>query len=81
MQKLSDQMFRKAEGVIFGDKLKMPTEVTKIVSNEIYYVLSQYFEMKSDSYKSSVFVEKDGELNIYFSFKANRILMKRHVIN
>ena len=59
----------------------MPTEVTKIVSNEIYYVLSQYFEMKSDSYKSSVFVEKDGELNIYFSFKANRILMKRHVIN
>lgn len=77
MSKISDKMYQKAEEVLFTDKLKAPTEVSKIISSEIHYVLSQYFDVKKDSFKSSIFLEKDGELNIYFSFKANRILLKR----
>ena len=74
-------MFKKAGDVLFADKLKMPTEANKIVSSEILYILKQYFDIKPDSYKSSVFIEKDGELNIYFSFKANRVLLKRSVLD
>lgn len=77
MNKISDRMYEKAEEVLFSDKLKAPTEASKIVSNEIHYILSQYFEVKENSFKSSIFVEKDGELNIYFSFKAKRVLNKR----
>ena len=78
VEKLSNRIFQKAEDVLFGDKLKAPTEVNNIVSSEILYILAQYFDIKKDSYKSSVFIEKNGELNIYFSFKANRVLMKKH---
>ena len=77
MNKISEKMYQKAEEVLFTDKLKAPTEVSKIISTEIYYILSQYFDVKENSFKSSIFVERDGELNIYFSFKASRVLMKR----
>jgi len=77
MVSISDKMFKKAENVLFSDKLKAPTEVSKIVSSEIYYLLSQYFDIKENSYKSSIFLEKNGELDIYFSFKANRVLNKK----
>ena len=77
MKKLSEKMYQKAEEVLFTDKLKAPTEVSKIISSEIFYILSQYFEIKENSYKSSIFTQKDGELDIYFSFKANRVLLKR----
>ena len=77
MVSISDNMFKKAENVLFSDKLKAPTEVSKIVSSEIYYLLSQYFDIKENSYKSSIFLEKNGELDIYFSFKANRVLNKK----
>ena len=77
MDKISDKMFLIAQDVLFSDKLKTPTEVSKIVSNEIYYILSQYFEMRENSFKSSIILEKDGDLNIYFSFKAGRVLNKR----
>ena len=77
MKNLANKIYRKAEAVLFSDKLKTPTEVSKIISDEIHYVLSQYFEIKPQSFKSSIFLEKDGDLNIYFSFKANRVLLKR----
>ena len=75
--KLCDKMFQKAEEMLFTDKLKMPTEISKIISNEIHYILSQYFDVKENSFKSSIFQERNGELDIYFSFKANRVLLKR----
>lgn len=81
MNKIVDKMYRKAEEVLFTDKLKAPTEVSKILSSEIHYVLSQYFDVKENSFKSSIFLEKDGELNIYFSFKANRVLLKKTCLN
>ena len=81
MNKIVDKMYQKAEEVLFVDKLKAPNEVSKILSSEIHYVLSQYFDVKENSFKSSIFLEKDGELNIYFSFKANRVLLKRTTLN
>jgi len=80
MAKLVDSVYEKAEEVLWIDKLKTPTEVSKVVSNEIYYVIKQFFDVKTETFKSSIFVEKDGELNVYFSFKANRVLMKRSTI-
>ena len=77
MVKISDKMFEKAQDVLFSDKLKAPSEVSKIVSTEIHYILSQYFEMRENSFKSSIILEKDGDLNIYFSFRAGRVLNKR----
>ena len=77
MDKFVNKVYQKAEEVLFYDKLKMPTEVSKLVSNEMYHLLTQFFDVKKNSFKSSILVEKDGELNIYFSFRANRVLMKR----
>ena len=77
MVKISDKMFLKAQDVLFSDKLKVPSEVSKIVSTEIHYILSQYFDMRENSFKSSIILEQDGDLNIYFSFKAGRVLNKR----
>ena len=62
---------------MFCDKLKTPTEVSGLVSNEMYYLLKQFFDIKKDSFKSSIYVEKNGELNVYFSFKADRVLIKK----
>ena len=58
MKSIVSKMYQKAEEVLFSDKLKAPTEVSRIISNEINYVLSQYFEMKPESFKSSIFLEK-----------------------
>ena len=77
MKKVSDKMFEKVEEVLFTDKLKAPSEISKIISTEIHYILKQYFDVKDNSFKSSIFTNSDGELDIYFSFKANRILLKR----
>lgn len=81
MGKIVDSVYRKTEEVLFSDKLKMPSEVSKIISGEIHYILSQYFKLKENSFKSDIFVGRDGEMEINFSFKASRVLLKRTGIN
>jgi len=79
--KISDKIYKKAEEVLFTDKLKAPQEISKILATEINYILKEYFDIKENSFKSNIFVEQNGELDIYFSFKANRVLLKRTNIN
>ena len=75
--KLSEQAFDRAQSVLFTDKIKSPSQVKEVLACEIEYVLKQYFEMEPKSYKAYILAEKDGSLNIEFSFKATRLLMKR----
>ena len=75
--KTADKMYHKVEEVLFTDKLKVPTEISKIISSEIGYILSQYFDIKKQSFRSSIVQEKNGDLDIYFSFKANWVLIKK----
>jgi len=77
MKNIVKQIYNKTERVLFYDKLKKPREINKIISREINYVLSQYFDIIQDSFNSNVFVQNDGTMDISFSFKASRILTKR----
>ena len=77
LNNLAKQVYNKAEEVLFTDKIKSPTKIGDILSGEILYVLKQFFEIKDSSYTSRIFTEHNGDLNISFSFKASRILIKR----
>jgi len=81
MKNFVSEVYKKAEEVLFVDKIKTPEQVKSVLSSEMYYLLKQYFDVKKNSFSSSIFVEKDGELNIMFSFKATRVLMKRTNLN
>lgn len=74
-----NEVYNKAEEVLFTDKIKSPNKISDLLSSEIYYVLKQYFEISKDSFMSRIFTQKNGELNISFSFRANRVLIKRGV--
>lgn len=74
---LSKKVFEKAQDVLFFDKIQAPKELSQIVASEIFYVLSQYFEISPQDYKTKIFVQKNGSINIDFSFVATRMLVKR----
>lgn len=76
---ISEQAFGRAQEVLFGDKIKSPTKLKEILGCEIEYLLKQYFEIAPNSYKSFIAKEKDGTLNIEFSFRALRVLLKHEV--
>lgn len=78
--KLSEQVFNKAEEMLFNDKINS-SKIGDFLSSEIYYVLRQYFEINKDSFLSQIFVENSGDINISFSFKAKRVLIKRERIH
>ncbi len=77
MKDLSGKVFNKAEEILLNDKVKSPSMVAGLVSSEIYYVLSQFFEIQRNSFSSNIHAEADGVLNISFNFKANRVLIKK----
>lgn len=77
MANIAKNMYEKIEEVLFVDKLKSPQKIGDILSSEILYILRQYFEVNDNSYKANIYVEKDGDINISFSFKASRVLIKR----
>lgn len=77
--KLSEQTFDRAQSVLFIDKIKSPNQVKEVLACEIEYILKQYFEIEPKSYKAYIIAEKDGSLNIEFSFKALRMLMKHEL--
>ena len=77
VKNIAGSVYNKVEEVLFIDKLKSPQKIGDILSGEILYILKQYFEVNDNSYTSNIFVEKDGEMNISFSFKATRVLIKR----
>ncbi|MBQ3158204.1 MAG: hypothetical protein IJB98_00755 [Clostridia bacterium] len=77
MKNIASSVYNKVEEVLFVDKLKSPQKIGDILSSEILYILKQYFEVNENSFKSNIFVEKNGEMNISFSFKALRVLIKR----
>ena len=75
----ASSVYNKAEEVLFTDKLKSPQKIGDILSSEILYVLKQFFEINENSYSSKIFTERNGDLNISFSFKASRVLIKRGI--
>lgn len=79
--KVSDEIFNKAKDLLYLDKLKSKSSVENVLVSEIYYVLRQYFDIDDKSYIAHVHTEKDGSLNINFSFKANRVLIKKESIS
>lgn len=76
MATVREQTYNKAKEVLFSDKIKSPTIVKEVLASEIEYILKQYFEMQPNSYKAYINAQKDGSLDLEFSFKAIRVLMK-----
>lgn len=74
---ISSKVFEKTQNVLFFDKIKTPKEMINIVASEVFYVLKQYFEINPSDYDARIQVSKNGEMNIDFSFKASRILLKK----
>lgn len=79
MKKLAGQVYLKAEEVLFNDKINSK-KIGDILSSEIYYVLKQYFEISQDSFYSKIFTDHSGEINISFSFRAKRVLIKKSAV-
>lgn len=77
MKNLSKEMFDKTKEVLFCDKLKTPNKMGGILSSELCFVLSQYFDINKHSFNARLTVQKNGELDITLSFKASRILIKK----
>lgn len=77
MDSLSSKVYEKTEEVLFTDKLKSPSQLGDILSSEILYVLKQYFEVSEGSFNHRIYTEKNGDIDIAFSFKAKRVLIKR----
>lgn len=78
--KLSDKNFQKAKEILYLDKIKTNTGIENVLSSEIYYVLKQYFDIDEKSYTAHVHTEKDGALNISFTFRAKRLFIKRETV-
>ena len=76
MKKVIGEVYKKAEEVLFNDKINS-SKLSDIVSSEIYYCLKQYFDIAKDSYLAKIFTDRSGEINISFSFRAKRVLFKR----
>lgn len=76
---IAGHVYSKAEEVLFTDKLKSPQKIGDILSSEILYVLKQFFEINENTYSSKIYTERSGDLNITFSFKASRVLIKRGI--
>jgi len=77
---ISDNVFSKAESVLFYDKVKTPNGLSNIVSTEVFYILKQFFDIVPNSFWSGIHVEKNGQISIDFSFKATRVLNKKESI-
>ena len=77
MKGISNDVYQKVQEVLFTDKIKAPSKISKVLSSELYYVLEKYFEIASGSFNSKIFTQNDGEISISFSFRAKRVLIKR----
>ena len=78
--KISEQNFQKAKDILYQDKIKTNSGIESVLSSEIYYVLKQYFDIDDKSYTAHVHTEKDGALNISFTFKAKRLFIKKETM-
>ena len=76
MKKLANEVYLKAEEVLFYDKLNSK-KLGDILSNEIFYVLKQYFEIDKNSFYSKIFTDHSGDINVSFYFRAKRVLLKK----
>ena len=79
--KVFDKNFEKAKEVLYVDKIKTNVGIENVLSSEIYYVLKQYFDIDEKSYTAHVHTEKDGALNISFTFKAKRLFIKKETMS
>lgn len=77
MFNISNQIFEKIQNVLFLDKVQSPHQITDVVASEVFYVLKQYFEIDPTNYRAKIHVQKNGEINIDFSFLAKRLLTKK----
>lgn len=77
MFNISNQIFEKTQNVLFLDKVQSPHQITDVVASEVFYVLKQYFEIYPTDYRAKIHVQKNGEMNIDFSFLAKRLLTKK----
>ncbi len=77
MFNISNQIFEKTQNVLFLDKVQSPHQITDVVASEVFYVLKQYFEIAPTDYRAKIHVQKNGEINIDFSFLAKRLLTKK----
>jgi len=77
MEDISKKVFSKAEAVLFLDKVKSPSKIKDVLSSEIFYVLKQFFDIAPASFRSEIHTNLDGTIDIDFSFKADRILIKK----
>ena len=78
--KLKDENFEKAKEILYLDKIITNNGIETVLSSEIYYVLKQYFDIDEKSYTAHVHTEKDGALNISFTFRAKRLFIKKETI-
>lgn len=76
MKKKLNEVYSKAEEVLFNDKINSD-KISSVLSSEIYYCLKQYFEISQNSFYSKIFTDRSGEINISFSFRAKRVLIKK----
>ena len=79
--KVSEKNFQRAKEILYLDKIKTNSGVENILSSEIYYVLKQYFDIDEKSYTAHVHTEKDGSLNISFTFCARRLYIKKETLS
>ncbi|MBQ7466910.1 MAG: hypothetical protein IJS74_02430 [Clostridia bacterium] len=78
--KICDKNFQRAKEVLYLEKIKTNNGIENVLSSEIYYVLKQYFDIDDKSYTAHVHTEKDGALNISFTFKAKRLFIKKETM-
>ena len=69
-------IYKKTKKVLGLDQIRAKRNVDEIISSEVLYVLSQYFEVCKNSYKSNISVGDSGEFDIVFCFKAKEVFNK-----
>ena len=79
--KIIDKNFQKAKEMLYLDKIQTNAGIENVLSSEIYFVLKQYFDIDEKSYTAHVHTEKNGALNISFTFRAKRLFIKKETLN
>ena len=67
-------------GMLTNDKKENPVKMESIIKSEILYVLKNYMDIKSDNSEFSILVNNDGEYEITFYTKVNRLKVLNYIV-
>ena len=67
-------------GMLTNDKKENPIKMESIIKSEILYVLKNYMDIKSDNSEFSILVNNDGEYEITFYAKVNRLKVLNYIV-